>query len=309
MFPGMLAGSCRHRSVLAALFAVCAVAFAVFWPAECKAGPKEACVESHSRGQDMREKGQLMNAHHAFVACAQSGCPSLIQGDCARFAEEVDRLLPTVSFGARDSHAADLPTATVYVDETLVATRLDDGKSYSFDPGKHSVKFVHDGKETTLKVILNQGEKGRTIVATFTDPRAGTSTSESNEPKPAPEPKRSAVPLVVAGIGGAALVTGGVLFGMGLLKVPSNCSMSARDCAAPPGDSSLSDAQSSVSLMNVGLGVGAAGTAVLVGGLVWYFTRPALPTGETAGRTARVRPLVTPFVGRESAGLSVLGSF
>jgi hypothetical protein len=258
-------------------------------PEECEAGSKESrdskdtkdeCLEAHGRGQDLKDKGQLTRAKQLFLTCAQSSCPALVQADCARFGEELAQLVPTVTFGARDARARDLPVTTVYVDDALVATRLDDGKAYELDPGKHVVRYVHDGKETTLKVVLGQGEKGRVLLATFLDPpKADAAQSPSpagalDSFEPTIEPRRNKVPLVVAGLGAAAAVTGGVLFGLGMSKVPGGCDVSTKECAAPPGDPSLAQAKSGVSLANTGAALGVTGAAVLVGALVWYFVQP-----------------------------------
>ena len=274
---------------------------------ECAAATKDECVDAHGRGQDLREKGQLTRARQAFMSCAQSTCPSLIQGDCARFGDELDRIVPSVSFGARDIHATDLPVTSVYVDDVLVATRLDDGKSYDFDPGKHSVRFVHDGKETTLKVVLNQGERGRVLVATFVDPKpVGSSSSVTgasyvDRPAVLQPPKRSGLPLVVAGIGAAALAGGATILAIELGKVPSSCSMSTRECAAAPGDQAFNDAHSAMSLANVGLGIGISGAVLLVTGIIWYVMQPATPApSDSAAQRAAV-----PWIGRGSSGLSV----
>jgi hypothetical protein len=299
-------------------FAIAAVAAAVglpsFTSAPAWAAPKDKekdkdeCVDAHSRGQDLREKGQLTRARQVFLSCAQSSCPGLIQGDCARFGEDLDRLVPTVSFTARDAKAVDLPSTSVYVDDTLVATRLDDGKSYNVDPGKHIVRFVHDGKETTITAVLTQGEKGRVLIATFIDRTSTSSPTPTDTPAPTPQPKRPIFPLVVAGIGAAAMATGGVLLGLGLHQVPSSCSMSSKECAAAPGDPAVADAQSGTSLANVGLGVGLGGAAMLIGGVVWYLVQPAtLPTEPT--RAAFAHPLVTPFIGKGSGGVAVQTSF
>lgn len=248
---------------------------------------RDECVDAHGKGQELREKGLLTRAKLQFMTCAQSSCPSLVQSDCARFSEELSHIVPTVSFGARDASASDLPNTTVYLDEVLMTTRLDDGKSYEVDPGKHVVRYVHDGKETTLKVVVNQGEKGRLLLATFVDPSAPKKTAPDTVEPPAPEYKRSVVPLVVAGIGGAVAVGGGVLFGVGMSKVPSNCTFSTRECAGPPNDPSLDQAKSGVSLANVGLTLGISGAVTLAGSLLWYLLQPtgpdtrraALPTG------------------------------
>ena len=276
------------------LFSVLA-ASVLLVPATSAAGNREECVDAHSRAQDLRERGQLAQSRRMFLTCAQSSCPSVVQQDCARFSEELGQLVPSVTFGARDASAADLPATTVYVDDNIVATRLDDGKSYEFDPGKHVVRYVHDGKETTLRVVLNQGERGRLLVATFLDKsapprRAERDTPEVTEP-PVAESHRSVVPLVFAGLGAAAAITGGVLYAIGYGSVPDSCSVSTKECATPPNDPSLAKAESGVRLANTGLAIGISGAVTLVGGLVWYLMQPS---GSSDSRRARIGgPLFT----------------
>ncbi|MGC4079494.1 MAG: hypothetical protein QM702_21130 [Rubrivivax sp.] len=268
-----------RREIVSLVVATCAF----FSPATSMAASKEECMDSHGRGQDMRDRGQLVRARQMFVACAQSSCPALVQGDCARLGEELSHLVPTVTFGARDAAAGDLPNTTVYVDDVLMTSRLDDGRSHEVDPGKHMVRFVHGGKETTVKIVLNQGEKGRLVVATFVEEGASApaSSSSSSSSSESSAPKRSVFPLVVAGVGGAAAITGGVLFGIGMSGVPGNCNSGSHECAAPPGDSSIDKAQSSMSLANVGVIIGGVGLVTLVSGLVWYFATP--PTSSARG--------------------------
>ncbi len=186
-------------------------------------------------------------------------------------------LVPTVTFGARDANAADLPATTVYVDDVIVATRLDDGKAYELDPGKHVIRYVHDGRESFLRVVLNQGERGRLLVATFIDktaPHHERETPETTEP-PVTESRRSAVPLAFAGLGAAAAITGGILYAVGNGAVPNSCSMSTKECATPPNDPSLAKAESGARLANAGLAIGISGAVTLVGGLVWYLVQPS----------------------------------
>src|ERR1043165_1658697 len=201
---------------------------------------KEECLEAHSRGQDQREAGHLALARDSFAVCSQPSCPALVQSDCAALSEELSRLSPTVSFAARDQQANDLPETEVYVDGILVTERLDEGKSFEVDPGRHAVRFVHEGRTVLLNVVINQGEQGRNLIATFTGP-APEAVKPSPEPRrdgrlPRPEPKtyRSAFPLVVAVAGGAALVTGAVLLGVGFGKIPGNCSLSTHECTSAP---------------------------------------------------------------------------
>ena len=86
---------------------------------------KEACLDAHSKGQDAKEAGKLSLARKLFLTCAQSSCPSLVQGDCARFADDLSRLQPTVSFAARDSNGADFASSD--------PSRLDELARYACD--------------------------------------------------------------------------------------------------------------------------------------------------------------------------------
>jgi hypothetical protein len=262
---------------------------------------KEQCIDAHSRGQDAREAGKLALARELFLSCAQVACPQMIQADCARFGDDIGRLLPTVTFAARDYKMNDLPNTYVYFDDALMTTRLDDGRTYEVDPGRHTVRFVHEGTETTLHVVVNQGEKGRQLMAQFSGPPAPPTTPGHASAPPPAEPSRPVAPLVVAGVGLAAAITGGVLVGVGYGKVPSNCSTSTHECLAAPGDPAFDQAKSGMSLVNVGFTLGIAGAAVMVAGVIWYFANP-----PAVSRTAK---LFTPWVGKSSGGLAVAGDF
>jgi hypothetical protein len=264
------------------------------------ASSKEECLEAHSRGQDMRDAGRLTTARQAFMACAQSSCPQLIQADCARFGEELERLVPTVSFGARDTNGADLPDTAVYVDDQPVATRLDEGKGYDLDPGRHAVRFVHEGRETTVTVVLTQGDKARSVIATFADLEGASHASKAITPAVV-QPRRPMGPLFVAGVGAAAAVTGVVLAIIGMKQVPDDCSIGSRQCVAAPGDPSFDQAHRGVSMANFGIGVGIGGAAVLAGGAIWYFAQPLKLPKEVGG--------LAPWVGDRSGGMSLRAKF
>lgn len=258
---------------------------------------KEECIEAHGRGQDQREAGQVTLARESFAICSQPVCPALVQTDCAQFTEQLAGLIPSVSFAARNQRASDLPDTQVYVDGKLVARRLDEGKSYDVDPGRHSVLFVHGAKELTLTVIVTEGERGRNLVATFSD----------DTPLPRSEPKpqfpardaragapRSTLPLVLAVGGGLALATGSVLTAVGFSKIPGNCSFGSRECAAPPGDGAFNEAHSGVSLVNVGVTTAIAGAVLGLGGLIWYWSEGS--PGHQAASSSDLRWATGTFV-------------
>jgi hypothetical protein len=261
---------------------------------------KEECLDAHGRGQDLRESRQLARARGMFLVCATSACPALVQADCARFADELGRLVPSVTFAARDERGADLPQTQVYMDDILVATRLDDGKSYDVDPGRHAIRFVHDGKDFTVRVVVNQGEKARPIQALFgsgqgAEPAAGAASQAGAPSAPPPLPKRPVLPLAAAGAGLVAAAVGTALLVAGASKVPASCSMSSKECAAPPGDKAFEDARSGVSMMNTGIAIGIVGAVALAGGLVWYFVQSPTTPDSAPPAQARSSPFVVRF--------------
>jgi hypothetical protein len=251
---------------------------------------KEQCVDAHSRGQDAKAAGQLTLAKKLFLSCAQSACPAIVQNDCARFADDLARMLPSLSFAARDGGGADLPDTTVYLDDALVATRLDDGRAHDVDPGKHVVRFSNGGHEQIVTVVVGAGEQGRAVVATFgATPSHVVRPAESVTTHP-----RGAKLAIGAGLG--LVVAGAALGAWGVLEVPGNCALGTHTCAAAPGDPSLAKAASGARMLDLGLVVGGVGVAALAGGLVWYMT---------GGRTTHE---VTPWATQGGGGVSWSGS-
>jgi hypothetical protein len=268
---------------------------------------REQCIDAHSRGQDAQAQGKITLARKLFLTCAQSSCPVLVQGDCARFVDDLSRLQSSLTFVARDAQGADLPDTAVYVDDNLVVTRLDDGKPYEVDPGRHTIRFTSAGKDYSITVVVGTGEKGRTVIATFTAINPPPAIVEARPAAAARGPAPPAVhhPLgarIAIAAGGAAVVTGAVLGVLGVRKVPSSCSISSSQCTAPPGDAVFDRAKSGMEEVNLGIAIGSIGVAAVAGGFAWYFLK-ATTEREVGGRT------VTPMVGRDTAGIALSGHF
>jgi hypothetical protein len=251
---------------------------------------KEQCIDAHSRGQDAKAAGQLTLAKKLFLGCAQAGCPAIVQSDCARFADDLARLQPSLSFGARDGAGADLPDTAVYLDEVLVATRLDDGKPHEVDPGKHVVRFANGGREQVVTVVVGTGEQGRAVVASFAAQTA----------------RQPLVPLVVThhptgakiaiGVGVGVAAAGAAIALWGIHELPASCSLGDHLCAAAPGDPVFAKATSGVRTFDVGIVAGGMGLAALAGGLLWY---------ATGGRTTHE---IAPWTTQGGAGVSFSGA-
>ena len=282
---------------------------ATFVPAVASAGDlsKEECLDAHGKGQDAKEQGKLTLARKLFLTCAQPSCPTLVSNDCARFADDLTRQQPSISLAARDGSGTDLPDTTVYIDDVLVATRLDDGRPHDVDPGKHLIRFTNGGKEQTVTIVIGAGEQGRTVAATFGQPKAGgpnlTSSSSPAAPKPAAPQDIHPTGAKALMIGGLVVTVAGAAFGaFELSRVPSQCSISTNQCAAAPGDQVFSDAQSAVHLANLGWVATGIGLAAAIGGTVWYYTGVKHPENKE-------HFAVAPWASSDGGGFAVGGAW
>jgi hypothetical protein len=269
---------------------------------------KEACVDAHSRGQDAREQGKLTLARKLFFTCAQASCPGAVQADCARFADDLSSQQPTIVFVARDGDGTDLPATSVYVDGILVVSQLD-GKPQDIDPGSHSVRFAHGGRDEIVNVVIGSGEKGRTVQARFGSPKVAprpviTQPVGLTRSMPARTTTRTTHPSgsLALAVTGGIITAGGIAVAMyGISNVPENCSLSTNECAETPGDPAFDQARSGARTMNIGIAIGGVGAAALVGGVVWYLAG-AKTTKESSTRVA-------PVVRSDGGGLAVSGRF
>jgi hypothetical protein len=139
--------------------------------------------------------------------------------------------------------------------------------------------------------------------ATATAPPTGepTATGAPTASSTVPEGQHSLTPWIVVGAGGAALITGGILFGVGVGDV----SGAEGQCPTHKGCSSATADQGNTgrTLETVGVIAGAVGLAAIAGGIVWHVVE-RVPAPATAP-AARVSPVVAPGF----AGLSVGGTF
>ena len=78
------------------------------------------CIDAVERGQALRDKVKLVEAKAAFLACASSACPEIIQRDCAQWVVEVETRLPTVIVTASDSSGRDVVYVPVLVAGGLI---------------------------------------------------------------------------------------------------------------------------------------------------------------------------------------------
>lgn len=133
-------------------------------------------------------------------------------------------------------------------------------------------------------------------------------------PEDTGEKPRSAVPLIVAGAGGALAIVGGVIFFAAQSKISDvEAKCGGRNCTSPP-LATQADAQSLTNQGNsartratIGGTLGIVGLAGAVGGTVWYFMQPTKTTQTATSRGFRAG--VSPSVGFGYTGVDVVGQF
>src|SRR5262249_46652328 len=86
---------------------------------------KEACIEAHPSVQRFRRTGALRDALRAATECGRDACPRLVVTDCATWVTELEALVPTVVFEARDSAGNEVSDVRVSIDGKPLVDRLD----------------------------------------------------------------------------------------------------------------------------------------------------------------------------------------
>lgn len=203
-----MVGSAKHarqRSAVIAAFSV-----AVFSSSASRADPvssatsglemAELCASAAERAQEFRASHRLNEAVAELRACAQSGCPKVIQADCVSWSREVDALMPTLSMRAVDSRGRDVIDVAVRIDGTKIADSLD-GTSLSLDPGPHVIRLeARGGSIYEESVLVTEAQKGRVLTARFAEPLRADGHREE------PPPTGGTFPTVTWVAGGVAVL-------------------------------------------------------------------------------------------------------
>lgn len=238
---------------------------------------RDECIAASEDGQLAKVKGQLRAAREKLLACADKTCPGAVRKDCEAGLTELERLIPTVVFGAKDGQGKDLVDVKVSFDGAPLLERLD-GKAVEVDPGEHTVLFEAEGLPPhEEKLLFREGEKARIVVATL-------AKKEAPKPKPKPKPRAAAGPStatwIVGGIGAAALAGAGVV---GFVALQERSSL--YDSCGKAVTCSQDEVDSVYRLYNVSYVAAGIGGALLATSAVMYFTTSKPATEERSSVT------------------------
>jgi hypothetical protein len=226
---------------------------------------KQECIDAFTDAQHHRESGKLAQARKELRLCASDACPALLHNDCLTWLADVEHLVPSVVFAARDVDGHDLLDASVSIDGEVLASPLD-GRPVDVDPGEHVVRFTApDRQPHEERVLLREGEKVRSLTVTM-KPIEGRAPEGTEDGAAAKRDSRPipATAWIFGGIGATAFATAGA---MALIGLPRWNECHKGGCSAS--DQRFSDSLNTVG--NVALVVGAVSA---VATLYFFLTRP-----------------------------------
>ena len=188
-------------------------------------GDDQQCLDAVAKGQRFMKAHQLVEASEHLRICAAAGCPAVVQVDCARWLDEVEKSLPSVVLAARNTSGADLVDVKVRADGQPLVGKLD-GQAVSINAGVHLFHFEGvDGTSLDEQVLVKEGEKNREIAVVLRPTSSGSSSAWRT------------TGWVLGGLGLAGLGVGGV-FGVIAIRNKNDAHCDSNGGGCDPGRSS-----------------------------------------------------------------------
>jgi hypothetical protein len=303
-----------RRRLVAVALAVAGVTFAV--GAHAQGGTdKEVCIRAYEQAQRFRKVTKLVEARSELVTCQES-CPAALKADCAQWADDNDKRVPTLIVDAQDASGRALSAVRVVADEQLLALHVDD-RPIPIDPGEHQLRFESEsGPAVVQRIVVHEGEKDRRIAVRFEKapvtpappppsvvPVAPVSPSTPPPPPPATEstspPWFSRIPLgtyVGAGVGVLGTI-GFAVFGIQRAHVESGLEPCKPNCPT----SQVDHANGALFVLtDVSLGVAIAG----FGTAAYFYIARREPAAKTSFAAPATTVGIAPVPGGAQASLA-----
>ena len=202
-------------------------------------------------------------------------------------AESLEPRVPHVTF----TLAAPSPPDLVMTLDGSPVPRAAWGAKLDVDPGAHTVRAeAHGYAAFVSSFTLAEGDAQSIAVTLSSD----TESAATAAPLESPPSRTRVAPIVVMSVGGAAVVTGLILGYVAIDKHKSACGDS-QYCEPNELETGRTFAQSSTIVTS-------AGTAILAGGLLWFFLAPH-------GEVNSAARFIAPYASHDGAGLRAEGRF
>lgn len=179
---------------------------------------QQACVTAYVDAQKLRRDGKLSAARDQLIACAQEVCPQTLRSQCAPWLEELDRVLPSVVFIARDAAGQDTTQVRVELDGQPWLDQVPP-RAVPLDPGAHQLRaLAADGAVLEQALVIREGERNRQVELDFStpapaDPQRGVDAAPVSAAT-SDEPRLFSLPVLISGGLSAAALASFVGFGL-----------------------------------------------------------------------------------------------
>ena len=184
--------------------------FVVLGAAEARADDKQACIEAHASGQELRLDRHWMSAAQKFRECSATACPQPVTLDCTRWHEELRASIPSILVAVSTPDGVDTVEVGLMVDGVRVADRLTT-TSLDVDPGEHTVRVERSPwAPVEKKIVVREREKDRRIALRFAPLGPPAATAE--------KPRSTFAGWALVGVGVAAAGTGAVFGVLGKVR-------------------------------------------------------------------------------------------
>jgi hypothetical protein len=271
------------------------------------AGEGNVCTGSYEKAQYLRRDKKMRAARKELITCSQATCPGAIVSDCTQWMSEVDKVIPSVVFDARDSKGQSIADVKVTMDGTEVLQTKLDGTAVQVDPGNHAFHFeLPDGTSGDQQVLVLEGEKARVI--TYTVPAPGPAQAPQNPPDQPSNGGSKTLAYVVGGAGVASLAVGIIVGALGSSQASSDKNPAPNGCAPNCPDSEVSSIKTKLIISDIFIPVGIVGIGA---GVVLYLVsgngHASASTSTGINLTHGVRFDASPT--RDGASIGLHGSF
>ena len=234
----------------------------------------DACLSSHTEGQELRLQGKLLEARAELMQCSATGCPSQVIRDCLGWLEQIQVQIPSVGFRVT-ADGASRADVTVLIDGNIVLEQLS-GKSIDLNPGPHQVRVVLAPFEPYEKdIVVSEGDKFRMVEVAFVTPAAEVPPDTS---APAVIEMHRPVPMtawVFAGLSAAAAINGAA-WGLSAQALKGELEAACSPTCRPDAVAIL---KQRALVADISWGVSALS---LVTASAFYFLRPEKPVQDKA---------------------------
>ena len=164
---------------------------------------KNQCADAYEATQRERAAGHQLAARKNGIFCAQTSCPEVLRGDCAKWEAELSSSIPSLVIEVRNPHGELLTNVYVELDGAPFAQHLD-GRAFEIDSGRHHFRFEALGFSAQERdVVVLQGNETERLRVVL-------------QPEPMTPPARRSIPRISYVLGGVGVLALGSFSYFGL---------------------------------------------------------------------------------------------